>query len=426
MTVENMPTNQVELLRFSTAGSVDDGKSTLIGRLLFDSKQVFEDQLEALQRSSDLTGGGTINLANLTDGLRAEREQGITIDVAYRYFATPNRNFIVADTPGHIQYTRNMVTGASTAHATIVLIDARQGVIEQTRRHAYLSSLLRVPHLIVCINKMDLVDYSQAIFEKNHHDFLQFASKLSFQEITFIPISALLGDNVVEPSTQMSWYKGPSLIKHLETLAITDHGTQDPRFSVQYIIRPSSSNAPAYHDFRGVAGNIAAGVFKVNDHVTVLPSMKSSKITQIHSYDGNLAEAFAPMAISLLLEDNLDVGRGDLVVHTDKLPRLAQEFEAMVCWMSEQTLQKGQKFVLKHLSKNTRCVVSELLHIVDLTTLEPNTEAKSLALNDIGRVKFKTMTPIAFDPYAQNRSTGGFIVIDEASNATVGAGMIAG
>jgi sulfate adenylyltransferase large subunit len=280
-------TEQTNLLRFSTAGSVDDGKSTLIGRLLFDSKQVFEDQLEALQRSSDLTGGGSINLANLTDGLRAEREQGITIDVAYRYFATPKRSFIVADTPGHVQYTRNMVTGASTAHATLVLVDARQGVIEQTRRHAFLSSLLRVPHLIVCINKMDLVDYSQEIFEKNKQACLTFANKLSFREITFIPISALLGDNVVEKSTHMNWYKGPSLIEHLETLDISNEDVlKEARFSVQYIIRPSVTNTPDFQDFRGFAGYLAAGVFKVNDPVMVLPSRKVSKITQIHSYDG--------------------------------------------------------------------------------------------------------------------------------------------
>jgi len=420
-TLEHRP---VGLLRFSTAGSVDDGKSTLIGRLLYDSKQIFEDQLEALQRSSDLMGGGGINLANLTDGLRAEREQGITIDVAYRYFATPKRNFIVADTPGHVQYTRNMVTGASTAHATIVLIDARQGVIEQTRRHAFLSSLLRVPHLIVCVNKMDLVDYSQSIFEKNKEDFLKFACKLSFLDITFLPISALLGDNVVEKSTRMNWYNGPSLLEHLEAVDVTEENLEDPRFSVQYIIRPSPSNEGSYRDFRGIAGNVAAGSFKVNEEVMVLPSKKTSKITQIHTFDAKLEEAFAPMSVSLVLENDIDISRGDLLVHPDKLPHLAQEFEAMVSWMTDQALHPGQKFGMKHLSQNVRCVVSEVIYRIDMTSLEADYDGKSMTLNDIGRVRFKTMNPIAFDSYDVNRSMGSFILIDEATHATVGAGMI--
>ncbi len=424
MKTQKITQEKVKLLRFSTAGSVDDGKSTLIGRLLYDSKLVFEDQLESLQRSSDLTGGGKINLANLTDGLRAEREQGITIDVAYRYFATPQRKFIVADTPGHVQYTRNMVTGASTAQATIVLVDARQGVIEQTRRHAFISSLLRVPHLVVCINKMDLVNYSHEVFEKNRQDFLKFADKLHFRKITFIPISALLGDSVVERSSNMKWYKGPSLIEYLEQLDIDDEDKGDPRFSVQYVIRPNSPDSNENHDFRGFAGKIASGSFKIHDPVMVLPSGKVSKISQIHTHDGNLNEAFAPMSVTLLLEDDVDISRGDILVHPSKLPIITQEFEAMISWMIDEPMQLGQKFAIKHLSKNSRCIVSAIDHRIDMETLEPNFEIQTLRLNDIGRVKFKTMKPLAVDPYSVNRGTGRFILVDEATNATVGAGMI--
>jgi sulfate adenylyltransferase large subunit len=414
--------DRIDLLRFSTAGSVDDGKSTLIGRLLYDSKLVFEDQLEALRRSSDLTGGGKINLANLTDGLRAEREQGITIDVAYRYFSTGKRKFIVADTPGHVQYTRNMVTGASTAHAALVLIDARQGVIEQTRRHAYISSLLRVPHLVVCVNKMDLVDYSAEVFGQIRADFSALSRNLKFRGIHFVPISALNGDNVVDASARMPWYKGPTLLRHLEELDVSDEGLGDFRFPVQYILRPTGTTE--FHDFRGFAGRIAGGMCKVGDAVTILPSGKTSRITQIHTHDGDLQMAHAPMSVSLLLEDDIDISRGDMLVHPEKPPRLGNDFHAMICWMSEQPMQRGAKYGIKHLTKTTRCMIPQVKHLVDVRTLSPVETAEPLKLNDIARVSLKTMLPLAFDEYATNRGTGGFVLIDEATNATVAAGMI--
>ncbi len=411
-----------ELIRFTTAGSVDDGKSTLIGRLLFDTKLIMEDQLEALQRSSDITGEGQINLANLTDGLRAEREQGITIDVAYRYFATPRRKFIVADTPGHVQYTRNMVTGASTANLAIILVDARQGVIQQTRRHAYVASLLRIPHVVICINKMDLVAYSQEIFDQIREDFSNFAAGLAIRDVTFIPISALNGDNIVDKSTAMEWYFGSPLLRHLEDVYIgNDRNLQDARFPVQFVIRPYSD---AHHDFRGFAGQIAGGFFRVGDEVTVLPSGKKSVITQIHTHDGDLQEAFAPMSVTLLLADDIDISRGDMIVKRDNIPVVAQEFEAMICWMVDDPLRRGAKYGIKLGTKSARCMPMEIQYRVNIDTLAPETSATALCLNEIGRVKFKATTPLVFDPYSRNRYTGGFILIDEATNITVGAGMI--
>jgi len=412
-----------ELLRFTTAGSVDDGKSTLIGRLLYDTKLIMEDQLEALQRSSDITGDGQINLANLTDGLRAEREQGITIDVAYRYFATTKRKFIVADTPGHVQYTRNMVTGASTANLAIILVDARQGVIQQTKRHAYIASLLRIPHLVLCINKMDLVAYSQDIFNQIRDDFYNFAAGLAIKDITFIPVSALNGDNIVDKSSAMDWYYGPPLLRHLEDVFIgNDRNMRDARFPVQYVIRPYKDE---FHDFRGFAGQIAGGVFCKGDSVVILPSGKKSTITQIHTHDGEIEEAFTPMSVTLQLADDIDISRGDMIVKPDNIPYVAQEFEAMICWMHDEPLRKGVKYSIKLNTKSARCMVADIQHRINIDTLEPETGITSLGLNEIGRVKIKTTVPVVFDPYNRNRFTGGFIIIDEATNITVGAGMIA-
>lgn len=411
-----------ELLRFSTSGSVDDGKSTLIGRLLYDTKLIFEDTLEALQRSADITGEGSINLANLTDGLRAEREQGITIDVAYRYFATPNRKFIVADTPGHIQYTRNMITGASTANLSIILVDARQGVVEQTRRHAYIASMLRIPHLVVCINKMDLVGFSEEVFKKIREDFEQFATRLHIRDIAFIPVSALLGDNIVEHSKNMPWYAGAPLLRHLEEVYIgTDLDLSDPRFPVQYVVRPRDDR---YHDFRGLAGQITGGVFKVGDPISVLPSGKTSRIAAIHTYDGELEHAFNPMSVQILLADDLDISRGDMLVRPDNLPYVGTDFEARICWMSEEPLLPNRKYAIRHTTRMTRCIVREIKSRFDFATLLPQRPAPQLALNDIGRITIKTMVPLCYDPYERNRYTGSFILIDEATNATVAAGMI--
>jgi sulfate adenylyltransferase large subunit len=417
-----MASQAKELLRFNTAGSVDDGKSTLIGRLLYDSKQIFEDQLEALERSSDLTGEGVINLANLTDGLKAEREQGITIDVAYRYFSTSQRKFIVADTPGHVQYTRNMVTGASTADASLVLIDARKGVIEQTRRHAYLSALLRVPNLVVCINKMDLVDFSKDRFEEIKRDFLQFSHKLNFRKTAFIPLSALLGDNVVDPSMKMPWYQGPTLLRFLETVDVQEEGLKDLRFPIQYILRPTGM--AYHHDFRAFAGRLVSGALEVGDEVMVLPSRKTSKVVAIPTYDGNLRTAFAPMSISVQLADEIDISRGDMLVHSDKQPTVADQFDAKICWMSETPMQRGVKYVIKHLTKSTRCLLSEIKSVLDVNTLSFSAAKETLQLNDIAQVSMKTLVPLAFDSYDSNRGTGSFILIDEATNATVAAGMI--
>jgi len=417
------PAGSVELLRVFTCGSVDDGKSTLIGRLLYDSKLILEDQLEALHRSSDITGEGRINLANLTDGLRAEREQGITIDVAYRYFATPRRKFIVADTPGHVQYTRNMVTGASTANLAVVLVDARNGVGQQTRRHAYVASLLSIPHLLVCVNKMDLVDFSEAVFNRIRADFAEFATRLNIRDITFIPISALHGDNVVESSSRMPWYAGAPVLRLIEGIYIaSDRNLEYARFQVQCVIR---THQDAFQDFRGCAGQIAGGVFRRGDAVVVLPSGRSSRIREIHTFDGPVETAYSPMAVSILLDDDLDVGRGDLIAPPAQIPHLGQDLEAMVCWMSDEPLRLGGKYALKHTTRNARCVVRALKHRVNVDTLEPESPADSLRLNEIGLVALKTTVPLVFDEYRRNRYTGGFILMDEVTNETVAAGMIA-
>ncbi len=413
---------RVELLRFTTAGSVDDGKSTLIGRLLHDSKSIFEDQMEALQRSTDLTGGGEVNLANLTDGLRAEREQGITIDVAYRYFATPRRKFIVADTPGHVQYTRNMVTGASTANLAVILIDARKGVIEQTRRHAYIASLLGIPHLLVCVNKMDLVNYDEGVFDEIEKDFSDFGTRLRTQDITFIPVSALKGDNIVDRSVHMPWYEGPTLLNHLEEVYIAnDRNLTDGRFPVQYVIRPQTTE---HHDFRGFAGQITGGVFKVGDEVMVLPSGRRSTIAEIHSFDGSLELAYAPMSVTLRLTDEIDISRGDMIAHPNNLPYMDAQLDAMVCWMDEQPLQLSRKYLLKHTTHTVRSMIRKVNYRVDTDTLTRDDTAGMLQLNEIGRLSIRTTAPLLFDAYERNRYTGGFTLIDEVTHRTVAAGMI--
>ena len=411
----------VELLRFSTCGSVDDGKSTLIGRLLHDSKSVFEDQLQALERAREQRGEASVNLANLTDGLRAEREQGITIDVAYRYFATPKRRFIVADTPGHIQYTRNMVTGASTASLALVLVDARKGVIEQTRRHSYIASLLGIPHLVLCVNKMDLVGFSEEIYEKIRQEFTIFSTRLRIKHISFIPMSGLLGDNVVERSIRMPWYQGEPLLSFLEDVHIaSDWNLQDSRFPVQWVVRPQVS---AYRDFRAYAGQIASGVFRVGDRVLVLPSGRSSKIKDILLMDQSMKIAHAPMSVSLLLEDEIDVSRGDLIVPVENLPYIGKEAEAMLCWMHETPMQPGRKYLIKHTTNLTKGVITSLHCRVNVQSLEDE-EASVLGLNEIGRVSIRSATPLVYDEYYRNRRLGGFIVVDEVTSATVGAGML--
>ncbi len=412
-----------ELLRFATAGSVDDGKSTLIGRLLFDSKAIFEDQLEAVERTSRARGDDYTNLALLTDGLRAEREQGITIDVAYRYFATPRRKFIIADTPGHLQYTRNMVTGASTADVAVVLIDARKGVLEQSRRHAFLSSLLGIPHLVVCVNKMDLVDWSEQRFEEIRDEFRAFAMRLDTHDVTFVPICALLGDNVVDRSAHMDWYAGPTLLAHLEELHIaSDRNLIDARFPVQYVIRPMSVEYP---DYRGFAGTVAGGVFKPGDEVLVLPSGRTSRIASIDTADGPVAEAFPPMAVTLTLTDEIDISRGDMICRPNNRPVVSTELDATVCWMSEgDALALGRRYVLQHGTRVTRATVTAVQYRLDINTLHRDELADELALNEIGRVRLTTVAPIFSDPYSRSRATGSFILIDEVTNATVGAGML--
>jgi len=411
----------MDLLRFATAGSVDDGKSTLIGRLLYDTKQIFEDQLEAVERTSRLMGDEYTNLALLTDGLRAEREQGITIDVAYRYFATPSRKFIIADTPGHIQYTRNMVTGASTADLAIVLVDARKGMLEQSRRHAFLVTLLRVPHLVVAINKMDLVDYAQDVYETIREEFTAFATKLEVPDMTVIPISALRGDNIVTRSEAMPWYDGPSLLHHLENVHVaSDRNLIDARFPVQYVLRPQSSQHP---DYRGYAGTVAGGVFKPGDDVVVLPSGFETRIAGIDTGEGSVAEAFPPMSVTLRLEDDLDVSRGDMICRPNNAPTPTQDVDAMVCWMSETPLMPGQQLAVKHTTRNARALVKELQYRLDVNTLHRDEDADQLRLNDIGRVRLRTTTPLFMDAYRRNRTTGGFILIDESTNRTVAAGM---
>ena len=410
-----------ELLRFATAGSVDDGKSTLIGRLLFDSKAIFEDQLDSIERTSVQRGEDT-NLALLTDGLRAEREQGITIDVAYRYFATPRRKFIIADTPGHLQYTRNMVTGASTADLALILVDARNGIVEQSRRHAFLASLLRVPHLVVCINKMDLVGYDQEVFERIKAEFRQFAMKLDVNDLVFVPISALKGDNVVHRSDNMPWYEGTSLLHHLEEVHIaSDRNLRDVRFPVQYVIRPRDDQ---WHDYRGYAGQVAGGVMKKGDEVVVLPSGFPSTIASIETMDGPVDEAFPPMSVTVRLSDDVDVSRGDMICRPHNRPEVTQDVDAMICWMHEQPMKQRGKYFIKHTTRDARALVQQLHYRLDVNTLHRDEAAETLSLNEIGRVTLRTTVPLFVDEYRRNRSTGSFILIDEATNATVAAGMI--
>jgi bifunctional enzyme CysN/CysC len=412
----------VDLLRFSTAGSVDDGKSTLIGRLLYDSKGIFEDQLAAIERTSRRRGNVAVDLALLTDGLRAEREQGITIDVAYRYFATPRRKFIIADTPGHVQYTRNMVTGASTADLAVVLIDARKGSLEQSRRHAFIASLLGIPHIVVAVNKMDLVDYSEDVFEAISSEFAAWSAKLETHDITFIPISALHGDNVVERSQKMTWYQGPSMLYHLEHVHIaSDRNLIDNRFPVQWIIRPMSDE---HHDYRGYAGQVATGTFKAGDEVVVLPSGARTRIKRVETFDGPLEEAVPPLSISMLLEDDIDISRGDMICRPHNQPTLTQELEAMICWMNDRPLELGGRYAIKHTTRSVRGIVDEIRYRIDVNTLHRDEDAESLALNEIGRVHVRTSGPLLVDEYRKNRQTGSFIVIDETTNETVGAGMI--
>jgi len=412
----------MDLLRFTTAGSVDDGKSTLIGRLLYDSKSIFEDQMEAIQQVSDRKGEEHVNLALLTDGLRDEREQGITIDVAYRYFATPQRKFIIADTPGHIQYTRNMVTGASTANLAIILIDARHGIVEQTKRHSFIASLLGIPHIVYCINKMDLVDYRQDVYNKLVKDLEAFSAKLETKDVRFIPISALKGDNVVHRSEKMGWFEGATLMHTLETVHIaSDHNHIDCRFPIQNVIRPQTTE---FHDYRGYAGRIAGGVFKKGDAVMVLPSGFTSKIKSIDTFDGEIDEAFAPMSVTMTLEDDIDISRGDMIVRENNKPEVSQDIEAMICWMGDSPLKEKGKYALKHTSKDARCMVKEIKYKVDINTLHRNEEDKVIASNDIARVTLRTTSPLFIDQYSRNRNTGSLILIDEATNNTVGAGMI--
>jgi sulfate adenylyltransferase subunit 1 len=414
----------MDLLRFTTAGSVDDGKSTLIGRLLYDSKAIFEDQMEAMETSSKARGDENVNLALLTDGLRAEREQGITIDVAYRYFATPKRKFIIADTPGHIQYTRNMVTGASTANLAIVLIDARKGVIEQTCRHSFIANLLRIQHVVVCVNKMDLVDWDEGVFNKIVDDFKSFASRLdNIVDVTFIPASALIGDNIVDKSKNMPWYQGPTLLYHLETVYIgADENHVEARFPVQWVIRPHSDE---YHDFRGFAGRVAGGVFKAGDDVTVLPSGFTTKIKAIESMDGPQQEVFAPMSATITLEDEIDMSRGDMLVKANNRPVPTQDVDAMVCWFSSDKPLTGRgKYILRHTTKEVKAIVTEVCYKININTLRKIEDDLTLNLNDIGRIKVRTSAPLIADSYKSNRITGSFVLIDELTNATVAAGMI--
>ena len=415
----------VDILRLNTCGSVDDGKSTLIGRLLYDSRSLMEDQIEALERSADITGGGQINLANLTDGLRAEREQGITIDVAYRYFATPRRKFIIADTPGHVQYTRNMVTGASNANLAIVLVDARQGVTEQSRRHTCIAALLRIPHLVIAVNKMDLMGWSEERFIEIRDQFEEFLPRLEVKDVKFIPLSALNGDNVVEPSSHTPWYVGPTLLGHLESVHIgSDWNLNGFRLPVQWVNRPNNPTDPELHDFRGFSGQIAGGVVRVGQKVMVLPSGQVSRVKQIWTYDGPLQEAFCPHSITLVLEDDIDVSRGDMIIGPDNLPGSSTDLRAKVCWMHPRALQPGRKYYLKHTTQTVQAVVTAVEDRIDMATLEPEPAPDGLALNDIGEVRLRTSGPLVFDGYATNRLTGSFILIEPGTNATVGAGML--
>jgi sulfate adenylyltransferase subunit 1 len=412
----------MELLRFTTAGSVDDGKSTLIGRLLYDSKAIFEDQMEAIERSSKKKGEENVNLALLTDGLRAEREQGITIDVAYRYFATPKRKFIIADTPGHVQYTRNMVTGASTANLAIILVDARNGVIEQTLRHSFIASLLQIPHVVVCINKMDLVDYSEEVYENIRQQFMTFAPKLDINDIRFIPISALVGDNVVNRSENMKWYDGATLMYTLENIYIgSDQNHIDGRFPVQYVIRPQSKE---FHDYRGYAGKIEGGIFNVGDEVTILPSELSTKVKSIDFYKESLQSAAKPQSVTLTLENEIDISRGDMIVKKNNEPKVSKEIDLMVCWFHEKPLLPKGKYAIKHTSKDARCMVTDISYKMDVNTLNKDFEDKEIKMNDIAKISIKTTEPLFFDSYRKNRNTGSLILIDEGTNETLAAGMI--
>lgn len=415
----------MELVRLATVGSVDDGKSTLMGRLLYDSKQIFEDQLESIEKTSKQRGNDYVDLSLLTDGLRAEREQGITIDVAYRYFATPRRKFVMADTPGHVQYTRNMVTGASTADVALILIDARHGLVEQTRRHAFISTLLRVPHLVVCVNKMDLVDYDKDVFDKIKDEFREFAARLDVTDLQFIPISALAGDNVVDRSMNMNWYEGTSLLHYLEEVHVaSDRNLVDARFPVQYVIRP---HREGLQDYRGYAGTVAGGVFRPGDEVMVLPSGFTTTIDAVETMDGEMEEAFAPMSCTIRLADNIDISRGDMICRTNNSPDVGQDIDAMVCWMTEQSsLTPRTKLGIKHTTRSARAMVTDLRYRLDINTLRRDEDAESLTLNEMGRVTLRTTQPLFYDEYRRNRTTGSFILIDESNNNTVGAGMILG
>ncbi|MGF1585370.1 MAG: sulfate adenylyltransferase subunit 1 [Bacteroidales bacterium] len=412
----------MELMRFTTAGSVDDGKSTLIGRLLYDSKAIFEDQMEAITSASLRKGDEEVNLALLTDGLRAEREQGITIDVAYRYFATPKRKFIIADTPGHIQYTRNMVTGASTANLALILVDSRQGVIEQTLRHAYIASLLQIPHVVICVNKMDLVGYTNKVFEQIRAQFLKFAGKLDIKDVRFVPISAKYGDNVVERSTNTPWYDGPTLMYLLENIHIAaDLNLVDVRFPVQYVIRPQSDK---FHDYRGYAGRLAGGIMKKGDSVKVLPSGIVSRIKSIDIFNTSLESALAPQSVSISLEDDVDISRGDMLTGIKNGPQSGQEIRLMICWLNQKPMQINGKYSVKHTTRDARCVIKEVDYKMNINKLEKDYSDKQVGLNDIACITIKTTKPLFYDPYRLNRTTGSLILIDEAGNETVGAGMI--
>ncbi len=412
-----------ELLRFTTAGSVDDGKSTLIGRLLYDSKSIYQDQYEQIERVSEKRGEEGVNLALLTDGLKSEREQGITIDVAYRYFSTPKRKFIIADTPGHIQYTRNMVTGASTANVALVLIDARHGVVEQTKRHAIIASILQIPHLLVCINKMDLEEYSQEVYDKIQNDFEQFAAKLDVKDVSFIPISALNGDNVVHRSDKMNWYEGSTLMHYLENVHIaSDHNFIDTRLPIQSVIRPYSDE---FHDYRGYAGRIAGGSFKIGDKVVALPSGFSSEVTRIVGPSGDQDVAYPPQSVTLLLKDDIDISRGDMIVRENNQPEVGQDIDLMICWFDgEKSLKPNGKYALKHTSQDVRCVIKDVRYKLDINTLSRDQEDKEIKMNDIGRIQIRTTKPLFTDSYRTNRITGSVIIIDEGTNNTVAAGMV--
>ena len=412
----------MDLLRFTTAGSVDDGKSTLIGRLMYDSKSIFEDQLEAIEASSERRGDEQVNLALLTDGLKAEREAGITIDVAYRYFATPKRKFIIADTPGHIEYTRNMVTGASTANLAIILIDARNGVIEQTCRHTFIASLLGIKHIVVCVNKMDLVDFSEKQFEKIKKQYEEFSAKLNISDINFIPISALKGDNVVDKSKNTSWYGGNTLLKTLETVEINaDINFDDSRFPVQRVIRPQSKK---FHDFRGFAGKVEGGIFKVGDQITALPSGTVSKIKKIYLGDNEIEETYPPMSVTLTLEDEIDITRGDLISKTDNQPQVLKELDVMLCWMNDKPLIPRGKYTIRHTSNETMGMILGVDYKVDINTLNKSEDDSPVTKNDICRVKIKVSKPLMIDSYSKNRGTGSIIIVDNGTNETVGAGMV--